>query len=432
MRKLHNYWMNGYAQDEWKPISNVTVNLGLRYDTQYHSFNNQLDFTGREVLKQLVDPTSRHDNNNFGPRVGVAWDVTNDTRTLVRAAYGRFYQYLPQGSLRNELGTLLQNSISITNPSYPDPYGGLSQQAFVTVSARPNVNILDDNIQNMTGDTATAGVSRQLMRNLAIHVDGVYTNLRQFARTQNINQPRPAFDFTTLDAATAAKIAAFSTAQLNAARPMANWGNIVQLTSNGWSHYRALYVRLDKRMANRYMYLVSYTRDWTTNSVDNVSDFYHPDLDTGPSGRKHTLVASGGRERLRAAAVRSHIRRGLDHSYGAAVQRALGRRFHRRRHDRFRPGDVAQSGRARQRGHRVRAAEGQRVAGGAQPRADSGEPAAEQRLQPVRHPVEPRAATGRRAQRRSGRTGDQPLRTRQPDRRHRRHLHQHCALELAR
>ena len=293
VRKLHNYWMNGYAQDEWKPISNLTVNLGLRYDTQYHSFNNQLDFTGREVLKQLVDPTSRHDNNNFGPRVGVAWDVTNDTRTLVRAAYGRFYQYLPQGSLRNELGTLLQNSISITNPSYPDPYGGLSQQAFVTVSARPNVNILDDNIQNMTGDTATAGVSRQLMRNLAIHVDGVYTNLRQFARTQNINQPRPAFDFTTLDAATAAKIAAFSTAQLNAARPMANWGNIVQLTSNGWSHYRALYVRLDKRMANRYMYLVSYTRDWTTNSVDSVSDFYHPDLDTGPSGRKHTLVASG-------------------------------------------------------------------------------------------------------------------------------------------
>jgi hypothetical protein len=46
-------------------------------------------------------------------------------------------------------------------------------------------------------------------------------------------------------------------------------------------------------MANRYMYLISYTRDWTTNSVDSVSDFYHPDLDTGPSGRKHTLVASG-------------------------------------------------------------------------------------------------------------------------------------------
>jgi len=65
------------------------------------------------------------------------------------------------------------------------------------------------------------------------------------------------------------------------------------LSSTGWSDYRALYVRLDKRMSNRYMYLISYTRDWTTNQVANVSDYYHPDLDQGPDGRKHTVVASG-------------------------------------------------------------------------------------------------------------------------------------------
>jgi hypothetical protein len=47
-------------------------------------------------------------------------------------------------------------------------------------------------------------------------------------------------------------------------------------------------------MSNRYMYLVSYTRDWTKNNVaSTVADFYHPDLDTGPDGRKHTVVASG-------------------------------------------------------------------------------------------------------------------------------------------
>lgn len=293
VRELKNYWINGYAQDEWKPLSNLTVNLGVRYDLQYRSFNNQLDFAGRESLKQLIDPTKRHDNNNFGPRVGMAWDLRNDTKTLVRAAYGRFYQYLPQGGLRNELGTLLQSTISITNPTYPDPYGGLSPDRFVTVSARPNVNIIDDKIKNMAGDTVTTGVSQLLHQNLAIHVDGVYTNLRDFARTQNINQPRPAFDFVTLDAATAARIAAFSAAQLNAARPMANWGNVTQLSANGWSNYRALYVRLDKRMANRYMYLLSYTRDWTKNSVSAISDIYHPDLDTGPDGRKHSLVASG-------------------------------------------------------------------------------------------------------------------------------------------
>jgi len=293
VRQLQNYWNNGYVQDEWRARSNLTLNLGLRYDLQYHSFNNQLDLTGRESLRQFVDPTSRGDKNNVGPRVGVAWDVTGDGQHLVRGAYGRFYQYLPQGALRAELSSLTQSAVSITNPSYPDPYGGLSPQAFVAVNARPVVNVIDDKLRNMTGDTVTTGVSQQLRPNLAIHVDGVYTNLRNFNRTQNINQPRPFRDFTSLDATTAARFTALTNAQLNTARPLANWGNVTQLASNGWSNYRALFVRLDKRMSNRYMYLVSYTRDWTTNSVDNIADYYHPELDTGPSGRKHSVVASG-------------------------------------------------------------------------------------------------------------------------------------------
>jgi hypothetical protein len=411
VRELKNYWINGYAQDEWRPLSNLTVNAGVRYDLQYHSFNNQLNFAGRESLKQLIDPTQRRDNNNFGPRVGMAWDLRNDTRTLVRAAYGRFFQYLPQGGLRNELGTLLQNTISINNPSYPDPYGGLSPQAFVTVSARPNVNILDDKIRNMSGDTVTGGVSQQLMANLALHVDGVYTNLRHFARTQNINQPRPAFDFTTLDAATAARITAFSQAQLNAARPMANWGNVTQLTSNGWSNYRALYVRLDKRMSNRFMYLVSYTRDWTRNNVSAVSDIYHPSLDEGNDGRKHSLVASGTARlpfsltfgavwTIRTALPYSALS-GFDFTGDGTVD--------------FVPGTT-----------RNMAGRGQKHG------PDSAGPAPEQRLQPLRHPVEPIDRDSQRAQRRSGGPGVQRLRARQPDWRHRRHLHQQRGIELVR
>jgi hypothetical protein len=121
----------------------------------------------------------------------------------------------------------------------------------------------------------------------------VYTDLRKFSRTQNINQAVPAFDFKTLTAAQAATISTFTAAQINARRPLANWGNVTQLAANGWSDYRAIYVRLDKRFANGYQYLLSYTRDWTENSVNNVTDYYNPDLETGPTGRKHSLVASG-------------------------------------------------------------------------------------------------------------------------------------------
>lgn len=292
-RRLEQYWFNAYVQDEWRPIRQLTFNIGVRYDLQYHSLNYHFDFTGRERLHELIDPKSRRgEADNFGPRIGIAWDP-NDGRSLVRAAFGRFYQYISGGSLRNEADTLKQSSITINNPSYPDPYGGLSPQAFVSASARPNVSILDDRIRNGYGDTVTAGGSQQLRANLAIHVDGVYTNLRNLSRTQNINQPVPVFDFKTLTPAQAASISAFTQAQLDARRPLATWGNITQLTSNGWHNYRALYVRLDKRFADNYQYIVSYTREWTRNNVANISDFYHPELQEGPSGRKHSLVASG-------------------------------------------------------------------------------------------------------------------------------------------
>ena len=291
-RQMVGRWFNGYAQDAWRVTPALTVNVGLRYDLQYKSLNHNLDFTGRERLRELIDPSKRGEFGNFGPRIGLAWDL-NDGRTVARAAYGRFFNYIAGGSMRAEADTLRQSVVTITNPSYPDPYGGLSPQAFVTASARPNVAVLDDNIKNGRGDTVTAGVSQQLRESLAIHVDGVFTNLDFLARTQNINQAVPVFDFATLTAAQAATISTFTAAQINARRPLATWGNISQLASNGWHDYRALYVRLDKRFANNYQYILSYTREWARNNVANINDFYHPELNEGPTGRKHSLVASG-------------------------------------------------------------------------------------------------------------------------------------------
>ena len=89
--------------DQWRVRPNVTVDLGLRYDNQYHSFNHHISLAGRERLGQLVNPTSRGDHNNVAPRVGVAWDVNSNGRSVVRAAYGWYYQYVMQNQLRPEL-----------------------------------------------------------------------------------------------------------------------------------------------------------------------------------------------------------------------------------------------------------------------------------------------------------------------------------------
>lgn len=274
-RPLRADWIQGYVHDEWRPLSNLTVDIGLRYENQYKSFNNDIDLSDRPRLKELIDPTTRKDTNNFGPRLGLAWNVRSDGGTVVRFLTGKYYTGSFVGGLRSEVNTLRRTSISIRNPPYPDPYGSRSPESFAS-TAPPNVAVVDDKIEQPEAWSYNVGLSRELMPNVAIHFDGIYSNVRKMNATTNINTPDP----------------------ITGLRPLPTWGIISQFRAVGGHDYRALYVRLDKRLANRYQYLVSYTLAKEENLAPTgaVTDFYNPELDRGPGTdeRRHTLVASGG------------------------------------------------------------------------------------------------------------------------------------------
>ena len=275
-RHLQADWIQSYVQDEWKVLSNLTLDIGLRYEKLYRAFNNHITLDGRERLRELINPASRHDNNNFGPRFGFAWDVRGDNRTVVRVATGKYYGNVFAATLRNEVNTLLQSSVNIRNPPYPDPYGGLSPQAFVTVTATPNVAITNDHIEQPESRAVNLGLSRELQPSLAVHVDLVYSKGTKASQIANVNTPDP----------------------VTGIRPRPTWGNITEYRTGGESDYRAMYLRLDKRLSNRYQYLVSYTfahdKDRDAGQA-TVVDFYHPEYDQGwgSQDRRHTLVASG-------------------------------------------------------------------------------------------------------------------------------------------
>lgn len=281
VRYQPHHYFQVYAQDEWKPRSNVTLNLGFRYELDTLVWNEDRDmatFYPRPL--PLVNFASRGDGNNWSPRLGFAWDVRDDGKTVVRAGAGRQYNVIMNGTPGGETTTLRQTSINIANPSYPDPYQGRSPASFAS-TAPPNIQIVDDNMVNPYSDTINAGVSRELRASMAIHVDGVYTKSDKFNATVRINTPVNPAQRTIV--------------------PIPGWGVIQQVQSIGWQKYQAMLVRLEKRMSNNHQYTISYTLAKTTDnsfgptSTGNVTDFYHPEYDEGygNADRRHALVASG-------------------------------------------------------------------------------------------------------------------------------------------
>jgi hypothetical protein len=108
-----SFYLAGYVQDDWRPTSRLTLNLGVRYDidtprTERYNRMNYFDPTARSPLADRVpqfpdlrggvvfvgvDGRSRHqyhwDTNNVAPRLGVAYQIT--PRTVLRAAYGHIF-----------------------------------------------------------------------------------------------------------------------------------------------------------------------------------------------------------------------------------------------------------------------------------------------------------------------------------------------------
>ncbi len=107
-----NYEIGAFTQDDWKATQRLTLNLGIRWDLLTFPFeveNRQaalnpttgaIDLAGVNGVPQSI---INNNFNNWGPRVGFAYDLYGSGRTVVRGGYGIFY-FLDRGGIDNQLG----------------------------------------------------------------------------------------------------------------------------------------------------------------------------------------------------------------------------------------------------------------------------------------------------------------------------------------
>ena len=278
----------GYVQDDWQAAQGLTFNLGLRYDVQFGSFNEDVpgllakiqDKLGRDGtfpydVSVFPQPrATRGDRNNFGPRVGVAWDPAGTGVTNIHAAYGLFYDNMRTLQNFGELTWPQGKPITILNPSFPDPFGGRTRDSFLSTTP-PTITVGSNGQINMYAHQFNVGVSQRLTPDIALTAD--ITNVQRYGDRDvvEINLPN----------------------QATRVRPYPSFVRVNFWQPTADNYYKALLVKVEKRMSSHYQMLVSYTLSKADddNFIGTRQDVYGYSKvrRAGTADRRHRLVASG-------------------------------------------------------------------------------------------------------------------------------------------
>ena len=115
---VRHFALSGYAlfvQDDWHIKPRITVNLGLRYEintvpVERDGLQGAFSAAAANGVYQTNSPYAG-DHNNLGPRLGVAWDMFGNGKTVLRAGAGMMYEQLSLDVLEgigNTFGTRTQ------------------------------------------------------------------------------------------------------------------------------------------------------------------------------------------------------------------------------------------------------------------------------------------------------------------------------------
>jgi Carboxypeptidase regulatory-like domain len=320
-----------FAQDDWKMTRNLTLNYGLRYE--YHpmfrdKYNNLANFdpaytsvqNGQTVQGAVIIPgpgtfgivnqgfaesiaptpiitaaqagvpgALRFSSTlDFAPRVGFAWRVFGNDKTVIRGGYGRFIEALMSSAVISAWGVessdvgFFNNSFGANGlPTYTLPYAWPSNiaqpgsQSFYQVT---NIHYKDPYVQewNIT-------LERDLGQGVGLRLSYDGNHASNLGVLENLNQPvNNTIGFSNLP---------------SSAFPFPYWQYIAYATNAAYANYNAATVSVKKRFAKGLQFQASYIWSRNLSNVNGaatspanafasefggtISDPYNPSLDYG-------------------------------------------------------------------------------------------------------------------------------------------------------
>jgi hypothetical protein len=222
-----------FAEDSWRVRPNLTLNYGLRAETQ----NN--------ISARL----------NLAPRFSIAWGVDGKggkpTKTVLRTGFGMFYDRVGDTLTlqARRFDGVSQMQYFVTNPDFFPNIPDVSQLASAAV--QPAIYRLDAGMKAPYVAQGMIGIDRSLPGNTSLSVNYVYSRGINQLRARNINAPLP------------------GTGQ----RPLGGVGNVFQYESSGFFRQRQLMTNIRTRLTPKIMLFGFYVYGKADSDTDGTMSF---------------------------------------------------------------------------------------------------------------------------------------------------------------
>ena len=299
-----------YVQDDFRASSRLTLNLGVRWDvyppwTEIEDRQSNFDVTtGRFVVAsdgaemggvKVGRYLQTYSKKDIGPRFGFAYDVAGDGKMLVRGGFGVFWNFSPGGTSSSKAQNPPFLQSTSLNPS-PTAYGsnlllrdGLPPPPGVDPS-RPasgaTRSVFDLDFRDAYARQWNLNFQRSLGTNYMAEVAYVGSQGRQMVIKVDINQAPPRVGVS----------------DSNVNRPFIQLAPAVrslsQSKSIGEVDYHGLLLKFQRRFANNFSFLNSYTfgksMDFASDNEAGITNAYDLAYNRGPSDYdvRHTFSSS--------------------------------------------------------------------------------------------------------------------------------------------